>query len=53
MTGLPPVFVAGLLLCLMVFSVLVGTGHRRLANAVGIVLLVGAVAALAYIRRRP
>jgi hypothetical protein len=51
-TGIPPVAIAGLVLCLLVFSVLVGTGHRRLANAVGIVLLVGAVAALAYIRRR-
>jgi hypothetical protein len=52
LSALPPVFVAGLLLCLVVFSVLVGTGHRRLANAVGIVLLVGAVAALGYIRRK-
>ena len=52
MSALPPVVVAVLVLCLVVFSVLVGTGHRRLANAVGIVLLVGAVAALAYIRRR-
>jgi hypothetical protein len=51
-SALPPVFVAGLVLCLVVFSVLVGTGHRRLASSVGIVLLVGAVAALAYIRRR-
>jgi hypothetical protein len=53
LSGLPPVAIAGLVLCLVVFSVLVGTGHRRVANAVGIVLLVGAVAALAYVRRRP
>jgi hypothetical protein len=52
LSGLPPVAVAGLVLCLVVFSVLVGTGHRRAADGVGIVLLVALVAAFGSTRRR-
>ena len=49
---LAPGWIALLVGGLVLFSVLVGTGHRRIANAVGLALLLTIVVAARSIRRR-
>jgi hypothetical protein len=49
---LAPGWIALLLGGLVLFSVLVGTGHRRVANLVGFVLLLAIVVASRSLRRR-
>jgi hypothetical protein len=50
--ALAPGWIAVLVGGLVVFSVLVGTGHRRVADAVGLALLLGIVVAARSVRRR-
>jgi hypothetical protein len=50
--ALAPGWIALLVLGLVVFSLLVWSGHRGLANVVGLALLLGIVAATASMRRR-
>jgi len=50
--ALAPGWIALLVGGLVVFSVLVGTGHRRVANLVGVALLLALVAASRSLRRR-
>jgi hypothetical protein len=50
--ALAPRWIAVLVGGLVVFSVLVGTGHRRIANGVGLALLLAIVVAARSIRRR-
>jgi hypothetical protein len=50
--ALAPGWIALLVGGLVLFSVLVGTGHRRVANLVGVALLVALVAASRSLRRR-
>jgi hypothetical protein len=50
--ALAPGWIALLVGGLVLFSVLVGTGHRRVANLVGVALLVSLVAASRSLRRR-
>jgi hypothetical protein len=50
--ALAPGWIALLVGVLVVFSVLVGTGHRRVADAVGLGLLLAIVVASRSIRRR-
>jgi hypothetical protein len=49
---LAPGWIAVLVGGLVAFSVLVGTGHRRVANLVGVGLLLAIVVASRSIRRR-
>jgi hypothetical protein len=50
--ALAPGWIALLAGGLVLFSVLVGTGHRRIANLVGVALLVALVASSRSLRRR-
>jgi hypothetical protein len=50
--ALAPGWIALLVGGLVVFTVLVGTGHRRVANLVGAALLVAIVVAARSLRRR-
>jgi len=50
--ALAPGWIALLVGGLVLFSVLVGAGHRHVANLVGIALLVALVAASRSLRRR-
>ena len=50
--ALAPGWIAVLVGGLVVFSVLVGTGHRRVANLVGVALLLALVMASRSLRRR-
>jgi hypothetical protein len=50
--ALAPGWIAVLVGGLVLFSVLVGTGHRRIANLVGLALLLGIVVAARSVRRR-
>jgi hypothetical protein len=49
---MPPGWIALLVLCLVVFSLLVWSGHRRLADLAGVALLLGIVVASRAVRRR-
>ena len=50
--ALAPGWIAVLVGGLVLFSVLVGTGHRRIANLVGLGLLLALVVASRSLRRR-
>jgi hypothetical protein len=50
--ALAPGWIALLVGGLVLFSVLVGTGHRRIADAVGLGLLLAIVVASRSLRRR-
>jgi len=50
--ALAPRWIAVLVLGVVVFSLLVWSGHRRIANAVGVGLLFALVAASRSLRRR-